>query len=87
MSKRLSEDNSVWMYEDDDREDETFTDTDLQNGLTQLITGDWGYGTEVNWENLRVQTFDNAGIMTYNKGLVITLPDGTEFQVTIVQSR
>ena len=28
MSKRLSEDNSVWMYEDDDREDNTFTDTD-----------------------------------------------------------
>ena len=87
MSKRLSEDNSVWMYEDDDREDDTFTDTDLQNSLAQLITGDWGYGTEVNWENLRVQTFDNAGIMTYNKGLVITLPDGSEFQVTIVQSR
>lgn len=87
MSKRLSEDNSVWMYEDDDREDDTFTDTDLQNGLAQLITGDWGYGTEVNWENLQVQTYDNAGIMTYNKGLVITLPDGSEFQVTIVQSR
>ena len=87
MSKRLSEDNSVWMYEDDDREDETFTDTDLQNGLAQLITGDWEYGTEVNWENMQVQTFDNAGIMTYNKGLVITLPDGSEFQVTIVQSR
>ena len=87
MSKRLSEDNSVWMYEDDDREDDTFTDTDMQNGLAQLITGDWGYGTEVNWENMQVQTFDNAGIMTYNKGLVITLPDGREFQVTIVQSR
>ena len=87
MSKRLSDENSVWMYEDDDREDDTFTDTDMQNALAQLITGDWGYGTEVNWENLRVQTFDNAGIMTYNKGLVITLPDGSEFQVTIVQSR
>jgi hypothetical protein len=36
---------------------------------------------------MQVQTFDNAGIMTYNKGLVITLPDGSEFQVTIVQSR
>ena len=87
MSKRLSDENSVWMYEDDDREDDTFTDTDLQNGLAQLITGDWGYGTEVNWESLRVQTFDNTGIMTYNKGLVITLPEGSEFQVTIVQSR
>ena len=87
MSKRLNDENSVWMYEDDDREDDTFTNTDMQNALAQLITGDWGYGTEVNWENLQVQTFDNAGIMTYNKGLVITLPDGSEFQVTIVQSR
>jgi hypothetical protein len=39
------------------------------------------------WENLRVQTYEQAGVMTYNKGLVITLPDGSEYQLTIVQSR
>ena len=44
MSRRLREDDSVWMYDDEDREDEEFTDEDLQNGLAQLITGDWGYG-------------------------------------------
>lgn len=86
MSRRLREDDSVWMYYDDDREDDTFTDEDMQNGLAQLITGDWTWGTDINWENLRVQTFDNASVMTYNKGLVITLPDGCEFQITIVQS-
>lgn len=35
----------------------------------------------------QTQTFDEAGIMTFNKGLVVTLPDGSEFQLTIVQSR
>ena len=87
MSKRLSEDNSVWMYDDEDRESDEFTDEDLQNGLAQLITGDCSYGTEINWENLRVETFANAGVMTCNKGLVLTLPDGSEYQLTIVQSR
>ena len=87
MSRRLTEDDSVWMYEDEDREDDTFTDEDLQSGLAQLITGDWGYGSEIRRENIRVETYEQAGVMTYNKGLVLTLPDGTEFQLTIVQSR
>ena len=87
MSRRLREDGSVWMYEDDDCEDDTFTDEDLQNGLAELITGDCGYGTEINWENLRVQTYENAGVLTYDKGLVITLPDGSEYQLTIVRCR
>ena len=87
MSRRLREDGSVWMYDDEDRESDEFTDEDLQNGLAQLITGDWTWGTDINWENLRVETFANAGVMTYNKGLVITLPDGSEYQLTIVQSR
>ena len=87
MSRRLTEDNSVWMYEDEDREDDEFTDEDLQNGFAQLITGDWGYGSEIRWENIRVETYEQAGVMTYNKGLVLILPDGTEFQLTIVQSR
>jgi hypothetical protein len=36
---------------------------------------------------MRVETYEQAGVMTYNKGLVITLPDGSEYQLTIVQSR
>ena len=87
MSRRLREDGSVWMYEDEDREDDTFTEEDMQNGLAQLITGDWCYDSEICWENLTVRTFAEAGVMTYNKGLVITLPDGSEYQLTIIQSR
>ena len=35
----------------------------------------------------RVSTFDEAGVLTRDAGLVITTKDGSEFQLTIVQSR
>ena len=35
----------------------------------------------------RVQTLEDAGVLNRNCGLVVTMNDGSEFQVTIVQSR
>ena len=35
----------------------------------------------------RISTFEEAGVMTTDTGLVITTTDGHEFQLTIVQSR
>lgn len=35
----------------------------------------------------RVHSFAEAGLMTGNEGLVLSLEDGSEFQLTIVQSR
>lgn len=63
-----------------------FTDETMQNGLKALITGDYD-PEEINWENMRVKTFEEEGVMTYDKGLVITLPDGSEYQITIIRSR
>ena len=34
-----------------------------------------------------VRTFEDAGILTRNRGLVVTMTDGIEFQITIVQSK
>jgi hypothetical protein len=34
----------------------------------------------------RVETFENAGLLTYDRGLVLTTNDGAEFQITIVAS-
>ena len=34
-----------------------------------------------------VASFRDAGVLTSNAGLVVTLVDGTEFQLTIVLSR
>ena len=35
----------------------------------------------------RVQTFEEAGLLTNNRGLVVRTRDGREFEITIVQSR
>ncbi len=74
------------MYESDYENEEQFTEDTLQDGLLSLIT-EGSDCSEISWEDVRVTTFENAGIMTYNKGLVLRMPDGTEFQLTIVQSR
>ena len=74
------------MYDYDDTEEEQFTEETLQEGLRQLITEGCD-SMEICWENLRVQSFCEAGLMTSNNGLVITLPNGSEFQLTIIQSR
>lgn len=34
-----------------------------------------------------VSSFEDAMVLTSNRGLVVTLHDGSEYQVTIVQSR
>jgi hypothetical protein len=33
-----------------------------------------------------VTTFRDAGVLTVNRGLVVSLPNGQEFQLTIVES-
>jgi hypothetical protein len=38
-------------------------------------------------DGANVDTFAEAGVPTTDAGLVVTLHDGTEFQVTVVQSR
>ena len=72
--------------EDDAEEWEEVTEEVVEEALWGLLTGEW------DTENCAlvgclVQTYENAGIMTYNKGLVVSLPNGSEFQLTIVQSR
>ena len=35
----------------------------------------------------RVETFEEVGMLTNDAGLVVTMKDGSEFQLTVVQSR
>lgn len=35
----------------------------------------------------RVKTFADAGVMTLNRGITVGFADGSEFQLTIVQTR
>jgi hypothetical protein len=54
----------------------------FQEALTEAL---FTYGEE-NGIKLRTRTFEEAVILTSNKGLVVTM-NGCEFQVTIVQSK
>lgn len=36
--------------------------------------------------DIDLESFQEAGVLTNNEGLVIRTPDGSEFQVTIVKS-
>ena len=61
-----------------------YNEADLENMLMELIAdGDTVIDRGSTW----CQTFDDAGILTRDNGLVIILPDGSEFQVTIKRSR
>ena len=57
----------------------------VQDALMGMLYGDWNV-EDTALEGCTVRSYEDAGVMTYNKGLVISLPDGSEFQLTIVQS-
>ena len=70
----------------DDEPAEGITEEVVEDALWGMLLGEWDVENSL-LSGCRVQTFANAGVMTYNKGVVITMPDGSEFQLTIVQSR
>ena len=54
--------------------------------IADAIAGALQYGEPLD-ATRSIQTFEGAGVMTYNDGLVLTLEDGTEYQITVVRSR
>jgi hypothetical protein len=61
------------------------TTADLAAALHDLLYVDDDLGLDVPVRD--VCSFAEAGVLTSNDGLVLSLADGTEFQLTIVQSR
>ena len=72
-------------YEDNDGR-LCITDEVIQEALYGILTGEWDTDNSA-LQCASVRTFEDAGVMTRNKGLVISLPDGTNYQLTIVESR
>lgn len=54
--------------------------TDIRYALDAALSG-----SEV--DDFDVRSFEDAGLMTYDEGIVVRDSDGNEFQITIVQSR
>ncbi|HUT56490.1 MAG TPA: hypothetical protein VNA25_01295 [Phycisphaerae bacterium] len=57
-------------------------ESDIETMLYELLQDD-----EMAPEVRRVETFEEAGVLTGNRGVVVRAADGSEFQITIVQSR
>lgn len=67
---------------------EDYDDAQLQDDIMGILAGWYSPDdTALNPEGSIIRTFQQEGVLTYNKGLVIKLPNGSEFQLTIVQSR
>ena len=51
----------------------------IRQGIENVVEeeGEW----------VEIRTYEEAGLLSYDEGLVVTLPDGREYQITIVQSR
>jgi hypothetical protein len=57
--------------------------------MQELLQESLAFGDEQTGEQhiKRILTFERAGLLTRNRGLVLTMADGSEFQITIVQSK
>jgi len=60
---------------------------EIQDCLYELLSRIDEMDIDSDIDSSEVCTFADAGVLTYNAGLVITLHSGDEFQLTIVRSR
>ena len=61
-----------------------YNETNMVEMMTEAV---FEYDAENDEENFAdVSSFRDAGVMTTNNGFVMTMTDGSEFQVTVVRS-
>ena len=58
-----------------------------ENELVEYLEETLAWSNEESGMFKSVRTFDSVGMMTRNKGLVVRMKDGSEFQLTIVKSK
>ena len=58
----------------------------VEDALLGILSGDWDTENSA-LESARIRSCAAAGISANDRGLVIALPDGSEFQVAIIRTR
>ena len=66
--------------------DTEFTNESLMEAIIDTLVSNPD-SSEIDWDKVWINTFDEAGVLSYDTGFCIRTPDGSEFQVTIKQSR
>ena len=59
----------------------------LRKAAHNAADGEMGEAPHTAFQIARTKTFEDAMILTSDKGLVITAEDGSEYQITIVKSK
>lgn len=59
----------------------------IREALEMLLTGELSLEDTALDEARSILSFEDAGVLTSDEGLVLKMADGTEFQITIRQSR
>lgn len=59
----------------------------IEDALNLLISGELDLVDTALGEVSNIKTYAEAGILTRDSGLVLRMEDGSEFQITIKQSR
>lgn len=72
-------------------ETEFESEQELEAGLIELLETTSGLdedeaGVE-GFSDCRTSSFESEGVMTMNRGVVLRMANGAEFQITIVRSR
>ena len=76
------------MSDNEDSGQEEISERDFEGALSCLLEEEpleFDLDTDTGVDSVR--TFEDAGVLTNNRGLVIRMSDGAEFQLTIVRSR
>ena len=65
-----------------------YNDHTIENILRELLTGCPIEDTDLGEEGVsKICTYEEGGYLTYDRGLVQRTADGSEFQLTIIQTR
>jgi len=63
-------------------------DKQFADALRDVLAETDGASDDLNQMTIRrIDSFEDVGMLTRNAGLVVRMTDGSEFQVTVVQSR
>ncbi len=66
---------------------EKATDRTIEGILMELLDGACDGEDFPEMTNSRCQAFEDAGLLTTDNGVVLKLDNGSEFQISIIQSR
>lgn len=75
------------MDDDDEEEEDDDSDNEFEFESETHFRQQLGEMIEENMPGVRISSFEEAGVLTRNEGLIVSTQNGGRFQITIVEDR